>query len=106
MTDNVTQFPVRDLIEEMKGPQQSGHSVIIDGRVVPNMVMYDNGDTIDFVLDGRLSFPIAREHAWQVAAFAFAAMAIGAGFAHPAHMHYTQRPFSPEVKSIDKIGSS
>jgi hypothetical protein len=101
--DNVTDFPTepkRDLIAEMKGPKQGGHSVIIDGRLMPNVVMFDEGDTITFLLDGRLGFPVAREHAWQAAAFAFAAMAIGAGFAHPAHMHFTQRPFSSEVHEI------
>lgn len=94
---NVTDFPTpepRDLIAEMKGPKQSGHSVVIDGRLVPNMIMFDEGEVITFVLDGRLAFPIAREHAWQAAAFAFTAMAIGAGFAHPEHMHFTQRPFA------------
>lgn len=106
---NVTDFPMepkRDLIAEMTGPKQGGHSVIIDGRLVPNMTMMDNGDTIDFVLDGRLVFPIAREHAWQAAAFAFAAMAIGAGFAHPAHMHFTQRAFAPECVELGTLPQS
>lgn len=99
--DNVTSFPPkRDLIAEMTGPQQSGCAVIIDGRLVPNMVMYDRGDEIEFVLDGRLGWSFPREVAWNAASFAFSAMAIGAGFAHPAHDHFTQRPFAPQVTCL------
>jgi hypothetical protein len=103
MTDTVTEFPARDLIAEMTGPEQSGCSVIIDGRKVPNLVLVDHGDVIEFLLDGRLAFPFPREHAWQAAAFAFAAMAIGAGFSHPNHMHFTQRPFAPEMRQLGEI---
>lgn len=98
MADNVTGFPPkRDLIAEMTGPRQIGCAVIIDGRLVPNMLMNDFGDEIEFVLDGRLSWSFPREVAWNAASFAFSAMAIGAGFSHPAHMHFTQRPFASEA---------
>lgn len=106
MTNNVTEFPSssqRDLVAEMKGPQQSGHSVIIDGRLVPNLVMFDRGETIEFVLDGRFIYGFPRDLAWLAASFAFSAMAIGAGFAHPAHMHFTQRPFASEVSQIGGV---
>lgn len=105
MTDNVTQLPQppkRDLIAEMKGPENSGNAVIIDGRCIPNCVMYDRGGEIEFVLDNRLAFSFPREQAWNAAYFAFVAMALGAGFAHPAHMHYTQRPFSAECVQLNK----
>lgn len=101
--DNVTEFPRRDLIAEMTGPKQSGHSIVIDGRVVPNMVMHDRGDVIEFVLDGRMSFDFPRDIAWLAASFAFTAMAIGAGFAHPAHQHFTQRAFAPEVIGLGAL---
>lgn len=107
--DNVTNFPAppeRDLIAEMTGPQQSGCSVIIDGRLVPHMVMRDCGETIEFVLDGRLVFPVAREHAYQAASLAFHAMAIAAGFAHPAHMHFTQRAYAPQVMGLGELPQS
>jgi len=101
--DNITDFPTRDLVKEMTGPKQSGCSVIIDGRLVPNMVMYDRGETIDFVLDGRMCWPFPREIAWQAASFAFASMAIGAGFAHPSANHFTQRSFAPECIGLGEI---
>ena len=82
MSDNITHLPPkRDLIAEMTGPQNSGNAVIIDGRRIPNCIMYDRGDEIEFVLDHRLGFSFPRDQAWNAAAFAFAAMAIGAGFA-------------------------
>lgn len=100
---NVTEFPHRDLIAEMTGPQASGNHVIIDGRCVPELVMYDRGDEIEFVLDNRLAFGFPRDQAWNAAAFAFAAMAIGAGFAHPSAMHFTQRAFAPAAIKLDGV---
>ena len=100
---DVTEFPKRDLIAEMTGPEQSGHAVIIDGRVVPNLVMYDRGEEIEFVLDGRLCWGFSRKEAWNAASFAFAAMAIGAGFSHPAHKHFTQRAFAPEAIGLGEL---
>ena len=106
---NVTDFPTepeRDLIAEMIGPKQGGHSVIVDGRAIPNCVMYDRGDMIEFVLDRRLGFEVPRDAAYIAASFAFAAMAIGAGFSHPAHMHFTQRPFAPECIGLGELPRS
>lgn len=100
---NVTEFPQRDLIAEMTGPQQSGNSVVIDGRLVPNLVMYDRGDEIEFVLDGRLFWSFSRKEAWNAASFAFAAMAIAAGFAHPDGKHLTQRDFAPQVMGLGEL---
>lgn len=94
---NVSELPRRDLIAEMTGPQQTGRAVVIDGRLVPNLVMYDRENEIEFVLDGRLAFAFPRDIAWLAAAFAFSAMATSAGFACPGGMHHTQRPFAPEV---------
>lgn len=106
MSDNITQFPPkRDLIAEMTGPPTGGNAVIIDGRVIPNCMMFDRGDEIEFVLDNRLAFGFPREQAWNAAAFAFAAMAIGAGFPHPSGMHFTQRPFAAECVGLGEIPS-
>lgn len=100
---DVTELPRRDLIAEMTGPQQSGNSVVIDGRLVPNLVMYDRGEMIEFVLDGRMCFDFPKDIAWLAASFAFTAMAIGAGFAHPAHKHFTQRDFAPQVIGLGEL---
>lgn len=80
MSDNVVQLPGTDVVGDMLGPKFSGHSVIIDGRLIPDLHAYDRGESIEFVLDGRLAFEFPREWAFLAAAFAANAMAIGAGF--------------------------
>lgn len=101
---NVTDFPAkRDLIAEMTGPENLGHSVIIEGRLFPNVAMFDRGDEIEFVLDHRLSFSFPRDQAWNAAAFAFDAMALGAGFTHPSGMHFTQRTFAAETVCLGEM---
>lgn len=103
MSDNVTEFPRRDLIAEMTGPENLGNSVIIDGRLMPHVAMFDRGETIDFVIDHRLSFPFPREHAYQAASFAFAAMSIAAGFRHFTGKHFTQHEYASEVVKLGDL---
>lgn len=99
----IIDLPTRDLIGEMTGPQRFGNEVIIGNRVVPNMHMRDCVNEIEFVLDGRLCFAFPRDIAYQAADFAFSAMAIGAGFAHPSAMHFTQRQYTPEIVHLDAV---
>jgi hypothetical protein len=84
MTDEITQKR-RELaeqrIEQITGPKAEGHTVIVEGRLVPNMTMLVEGETVSFTLDHRMTwegFPL--ELAAHVASFAANAMAIGAGF--------------------------
>ena len=98
--DNVTELPRRDLIAEMKGPENMGNAVIIDGRVIPNMTMYDRRpgrDEIEFCLDNRVMFGFPAKYAWDAAAFAFAAMAVGAG-CDP--LNFEPSPFAKKVVSL------
>jgi hypothetical protein len=74
-----------DKIEAMKGPVASGHDVIIEGHLIPNLTMRDCGDQIEFILDRRLSWSFPRDLAHYAADFAATAMAIGAG--HPHYKH-------------------
>jgi hypothetical protein len=106
MTDNVTQLPRRDLIAEITGPARLGHDVILEGRLVPNLVMYDrrpNRDEIEFCLDGRVMFGFPAAYAWNAAAFAFAAMAVGAG--HDP-LNFEPRPFAKKVVRLGDDGST
>ena len=102
MTDNVTHLPQRDLIAEMKGSDRLGNDVILEGRVVPKMVMYvrDGRDEIEFCLDGRVMFGFPRAQAWDAAAFAFAAMAVGAG-CDP--LNFEPTPFAKKVASLGEL---
>lgn len=104
MTDNVTRLPPRrDMAAEMKGPKQGGHSIIVDGRVMPHVVMMDRGEEIDFLVDGRVAFTFPREQAYNAAQFAFMAMAVAAGFASPAHHHFTQRVYAPGAICLGEL---
>ena len=96
---NVTDLPRRDLITEMTGADLMGTAVIMEGREVPNMVMFDRGDEIEFVLDHRVAFGFPRAQAWNAVAFAFAAMALGAG-CDP--LNFEPRPFAKKSVSLDR----
>lgn len=103
---NVTELPRRDLVAEMTGPENTGHAVIIDGRLVPNLSMRDRGEMVEFALDGRFLYAFPREWAWLAAAFAFQSMATAAGFACPAGEHFTKRPFAPQVAQLGEVPRS
>lgn len=105
MTDNVTELPRRDLIAEITGHDRLGNDVILEGRCVPNLVMYDRRpgrDEIEFCLDGRVMFGFPSAYAWDAAAFAFAAMAVGAG-CDP--LNFEPSPFAKRVVSLGEIPS-
>lgn len=100
MDDNITELPRRDLITEMTGCDRIGAEVKMHGRIVPNMVMYDRRperDEIEFCLDGRVMFGFPAAQAWDAAAFAFAAMAVGAG-CDP--LNFEPSPFAKKIVSL------
>jgi len=102
MTDNVTELPRRDLIKEMTGADLIGNNVVIEGREVPKMIMFDRRpgrDEIEFCLDGRMMFGFPAAQAWDAAAFAFAAMAVGAG-CDP--LNFEPSPFAKKVVRLDR----
>ena len=63
----------------MMGQENNGHSLVMEGRLVPGVAVYDRGDEIEFVIDHRMSVTFPRDQAWNAARFAFGAMAFGAG---------------------------
>ena len=94
--DNVTDFPNSklDLIAEMKGAESFGNDLVIHGRVVPNVKMYDRRparNEIEFCVGGRVMYGFPPDQAWNAAAFAFATMAMGAG-CDP--LNFEPRPFA------------
>jgi hypothetical protein len=104
---NVTDFPTepkRDLIAEMKGPETMGNSVILEGKLIPHVMMFDRGEEIEFVLQNRLGFGFPREIAHQAISFAASAMAIGAGFPHfSGGKHVTQREFAANTTFLGEM---
>lgn len=103
MNDNVTKMPHRDLIWEMTGPERLGVDVILHGRHVPNLTMFirEDRDEIEFCLDNRVMFGFPRAQAWDAAAFAFAAMAVGAG-CDP--LNFEPRAFARKASSLSSPG--
>lgn len=96
-------FPadVDAVVAAMTGPARGGNHVIIDGRLVPDLAMRDDGAHIEFVLDSRIMFRFPREWAFLAASFAFHAMAIGAGFGGPGGLHESARPFGVECQKVE-----
>lgn len=92
-----------DRIGEMKGPERSGHDVFIEGRLVPNVHMYDKGETIEFVLDERLCFIFPRDAAAHAMCFAAHAMAIGAGHPSLSAPHGSALPYGTTVTGIAEM---
>lgn len=105
---NVTDFPAepkRDLIKEMTGCELIGNEVKMQGRIVPKLVMFDRRperDEIEFTLDDRAGFQFPAACAWDAVAFAFAAMAVGAG-CDP--LNFEPTPFAKKVVSMGEIGA-
>lgn len=84
------------------GADRGGRDVVVGGRKIPKMYMYDGGDEIAFVLDSRLMFGFPKELAALAAEFAANAMAIGAGYAH-----YTMdAPFAPFASKCGPLEDS
>ena len=101
MTDNVIQLPDGShLVEQMRGVQLSGNSVVIEGRVVPKLTMHETDTEVEFVLDGRLAWGFPKHLAHHAASFAANAMAIGAGFPCFTADHKCEA-FAPRVMFID-----
>ena len=97
---NVTDFPnSSDPIRAMKGPQQSGYQVIVEGRAIPKLTMIDDGPVISLILDGRFCVPVPRDLAPQVAWLVANALAIGEGYPFLGSAS-KERPFAPEVRGI------
>lgn len=104
MDDNVVSFPPQEGPPDMAGPVRSGCSVIIENRKIPNLHMYDRGDVIEFVLDGRLGYEFPKAAAYDAAHMAATAMAIGQGYPFLG-AESKSRPFAPQCMEIGEIPS-
>ena len=81
--DNVVNLPPQqDLSDTLFGPTSRAAQLIFDGRAISKIEVREEGDSVVFLLDRRLSYSFPREFAYLAAAFASNAMAIGAGFPH------------------------
>lgn len=101
MTDNVTQLPKREPLDPLVGPFEY-HKVVVEGRAIPGLSGYRDGDLTALVLDNRLSISVPPELAHQVAWFAANALAIGAGYSHLG-AESKDRPFAPQCIELGEV---
>ena len=80
MTD-VLEFPKPDGPPEfIIGPFEE-YRVVIEGRLIPKLTAFREGDDICLVLDNRLSISVPKSRAYDIAWLVANALAIGAGYA-------------------------
>lgn len=90
---------VRDQVEAMKGSVSDYHSVLVENRVIPGLMMKVRGDHVDLQFDGRWSIDVPLEYAPRVAWMLANAIAVGRGYAHLGSLD-KNRPFAPEARGL------
>jgi len=91
---SVVQFPESKTPEFLVGPFQEWR-VQIDGRIIPRLTGYREGEKVWLVLDGRFGLECADESAaYRTASFVANALAIGEGYSHLG-AETKARPFAP-----------
>lgn len=99
---NVTQFPTPEGPPEfMVGPFQKW-KVQIQGRVIPKLTAYHDGDKVALVVDERFSASFPREHAYQAAWLIAEALAIGAGYSN-LEAETKDHPFAPVGMELSSL---
>lgn len=95
--------PPPDQVEQMKAGERYGNNVVIDGHVVPNMWMVDNGETVELCFPGPVHYLFPREIAAQAAHACAKAMAVGAGHSHVSSTHASTKAYGTKAMCITSI---
>lgn len=100
--DNIVTLPEKKKLEWIVGPFEEWR-VVIDGRMIPKLTAYRQTDgRVTLSLDHRFIIDLPDEGlAYQVAAFAANAMAIGKGYPWSG-AESKQQPFAPQAHAIEK----
>lgn len=98
--DNVTHFPIPPPQPNLLiGPFRE-YRVIVEGRAMPLLTGFREGDKIWLVVDGRFACgPFGEDEARQAAILAGQAMAVTAGYPHLGAESKAQ-PFAPFCSRI------
>jgi hypothetical protein len=99
--DNVVQLQQPEPPELLIGPFKVW-KVQVDGRIIPRLTGFHDGDKIAIIVDGRFSHSFAKEDAYQAAWLIAQAMAIGQGYAHLGADN-KERPFAPQGCAISSL---
>jgi hypothetical protein len=104
MPDNVTDFPSPPKQPDLLAGPFDEWRVIVDGRVMPLLTGFREGDAFWLVVDHRFAcgpFP-TEEIARQAARLAGQAMAVMAGYPHLGADGKSQ-PFAPQCSEIAAV---
>ena len=101
MSDNVVEFPKEEVPEVLIGPFTQ-YRVTVEGRIIPGLTGWKEGDTTWLCVDGRFGQPFTREGAYNAAILIAQAMAIAQGYAHLG-AESKDRPFAPIGTEIGPV---
>lgn len=99
---NVLQMPPATKPPELLVGPFTEWRVLVDGRIIPRLTGYHDGDKIALVVDGRFSASFAKDDAYQVAWLIAQAMAVSEGYPHLGAVS-KERPFAPMGVQIGGI---
>ena len=83
------------------GPFQEWR-VQVDGRLIPRLTGFKDGDKIGLVVDGRFSASFSVDDAYQAAWLIAQALAIGEGYPHLG-AETKGRPFAPIACGLSSL---
>ena len=106
MGDNVTKFPEPPKMPELLcGPFET-YRVVVDGKAMPLLSGFKEGNKIWLVADGRFACgPFDEAQAHQAARLAGECMAVMAGYPN-LRADTKKQPFAPTIIGIDSPGGS
>lgn len=97
--DNVIQMPREEPPELLIGPFQEWR-VQVEGRIIPRLTGFREGDRIWLVVDNRHTASFSKEDAYGAAVLIAQAMAIGEGYSWFGAPN-KDMPFAPIGNAID-----
>lgn len=98
MTDNVIKMQKEGPPDILVGPFEV-YNVVVEGRHIPLLSGYQEGDKIAIVVDHRWSATFGKEDAHQVAWLLAQAIAVSQGYSN-MHAGNKDVPFAPQVAEI------
>ena len=97
--DNIVDFPPSEAPPELLVGPFSVWRVMVDGRIIPRLTGFHDGDKIALVVDGRFSASFSPADAYQAAWLIAEAFAIGEGYSSMNALN-KERPFAPIGNAI------
>lgn len=103
MTDNITKFPEPEKMPDLLCGPFDEWRVIVDGKRMPLLTGFHEGDKIWLVADGRFCCgPFDETQAHQAARLAGQCMAVLSGYPHLGADN-KEKPFAPNMGQIGEI---